>query len=691
MRILLTCLLFVLCSGNILAEDVFIIDRSRDYFPIGGKAARFMPEKERVYTAEEIRNADENLFSYDAREHISLGITKDVYWVKFKILNNTGEKIFLRTGNPVLDTAELFVYVKGDLRMKKSVLAQEGNFSIPYTPHALPFTTDTLECYLRAKADVPLMLILSVIAESRIAEVNFWQTMPDIIFFGAVLVMIFYNLFIGITTFSRIYFIYVWYSVCVLLSVAFVRGYGAVFLGEYKYLLNGNFAVFVSLLPISLAFFAKNFLQLKKRYPLGNRLMDISIILHTVAILVFWAGFVNLNVLLFQIFNPYSNLSVLFIGIYMSFKAKYPPAKIFFVAFAIYLFFSTIMNLLFLGILPFHQPLYYLLSTGSMIELVLFSIALGDKINLYRKEKEAAQMQAIELIKEQNVVLEKKVRERTAELQQANEELNSTLSTVAKQRDDIISSINYALRIQKAIIPSSAEIERHFPESFVFFRPKDIVSGDFYWFADKGNVKILAVADCTGHGVSGAFMTMIGNNMLNQIVHDNGIFSPDEILNLTSPYLLKTLSNSEGKVKDGMDISVVSFYYSDSILQKFAYAGAMNPIFIVDSAGLKEIKADKMPVGVDTKSGFSYTKHEFVLNEDTMLYMFSDGYQDQFGGTENRKFMVKSFRTMLEKESTNPAKKQLDNISRSFDSWKGTNRQTDDVLLIGLRLFCLKI
>ncbi len=309
--------------------------------------------------------------------------------------------------------------------------------------------------------------------------------------------------------------------------------------------------------------------------------------------------------------------------------------------------------------------------------------------------------------------LSQKIELQRQSLSEQAEELNTTLHTVEKQRDNIISSINYALRIQNAIIPKEQEIQKHFPESFVLFRPKDIVSGDFYWFADKmtaqGNKKIMVVADCTGHGVSGAFMTMIGNNMLNHIVHDQEVTEPNEILNLMTPLLKKTLLHSDGTVKDGMDISVVAIQYlpeEENITKiETTYAGAMNPLYYIENQEFKEIKADKVPIGGGDRQreGFTYQKHEInndkllmtddnankvISNSKLVIYLCTDGFQDQFGGKENRKFMVSKFKKLLLEISEKPMAAQKQILETTITDWilAGNETQTDDICVVGIRI-----
>ncbi len=268
-----------------------------------------------------------------------------------------------------------------------------------------------------------------------------------------------------------------------------------------------------------------------------------------------------------------------------------------------------------------------------------------------------------------------------------------------KLLSNIKASIKYSQRIQKAIIPQEKVLQKHF-DCFVFFKPKDVVSGDFYWFADKHDKKILAVGDCTGHGVSGAFMTMIGNNILNQIVHDYEIHEPDEILNLMPILLEKTLSHSDGELADGMDISIITIEklnlasFENPQGLKLGYAGAMNSLYYVQNHEFKEIKADKVPISGQTKEDFSYQKHEITIknladSENTKgltMYLCSDGFQDQFGGERNRKFMVGNFKKLLLKISEYSMPEQKVLLDDAFDAWQGNHKQTDDVLVVGIRI-----
>jgi len=344
----------------------------------------------------------------------------------------------------------------------------------------------------------------------------------------------------------------------------------------------------------------------------------------------------------------------------------------------------------------FQQYISYLILAG-FCSILIFAVFIYRSKQKEKQAKEKVQIQNQEILQKNEAIHQQK-----EELSQTLQVTESQRSEIQKKNEDITASINYALRIQNAIIPNEAELQKHF-DCFVFFRPKDIVSGDFYWFADKGEKKILAVADCTGHGVSGAFMTMIGNNILNQIVHDYEIHEPDKILNLMSPLLAKTLLHSEGKVADGMDISIISIERNNislrNVISKISYAGAMNPLYYVQSQEFVEIKADKRPIGGKIDEDFTYQKHEIRVqgledgeleNSQTLypftLYLCSDGFQDQFGGEKDKKFMVSKFKKLLLGISKKPMTEQKQLLEQTFDDWKGEQKQTDDVLVVGIKI-----
>lgn len=245
-------------------------------------------------------------------------------------------------------------------------------------------------------------------------------------------------------------------------------------------------------------------------------------------------------------------------------------------------------------------------------------------------------------------------------------------------------SLQYAQRIQYAMFTSESEIRKMFPESFIFQRPKDIVSGDFYWARKVGSRIFLAVADCTGHGVPGAFMSLIGLEFFRQIVDTHGIYQPSQILNEINRNFDLVFDNmDELHMRDGMDLSFCSI---DVVSRKMEFAGAFNPVYIIRNAEIIEIKGDKIMIGphigVDR---LPFRNHEFDLEEEDIIYLFSDGFADQFGGPEGKKYMYRRFRHLLLSIYNQPMSVQRHIMEKSLNEWKGGLEQVDDILVLGVK------
>ncbi len=354
--------------------------------------------------------------------------------------------------------------------------------------------------------------------------------------------------------------------------------------------------------------------------------------------------------------------------------------------------------------------------------------------------------------------------EQQEEIQSKNEQLTGVLDEIRKKNDAIQNSIEYAKRIQSALLLPEQELKNYFPESFILFKPRDVVSGDFYWFAEKNitastlpysstvstifegvmpeqtQTLLIAVADCTGHGVPGAFMSMIGDSLLNQIIHDQEIHRPDQILNHLTKGIQAALHQDETSQNDGMDISIVAIHKNkQNQTVRIGVAGAMNPTYLVHhletNPELLVLQADKMPIGGATNlykrkseksqntqnSQVIFTKQSILLNKEKevnklqitpnllaeatqvlghtvteqtlhfvntpcVLYLCSDGFQDQFGGADNRKFMVGKLKKTFVAHANTAMAEQKQLFDTIFTEWKGNYKQTDDVCLIGIKI-----
>ena len=250
----------------------------------------------------------------------------------------------------------------------------------------------------------------------------------------------------------------------------------------------------------------------------------------------------------------------------------------------------------------------------------------------------------------------------------------------------ITDSINYARRIQQAILPSQEIIKSVLTDSFIFFKPKDIVSGDFYWMhAIDKNYVLLAAVDCTGHGVPGALMSMMGYNLLEQIVKEHHIFEPAKILNELSKLVVESLkqTNTLSSSKEAMDIALCRFDFQNNELE---FAGAHNSLYLIRNGKLFETKADNRTIGISLAASLPFTNHKIKLEKGDCLYISSDGYADQFGGINNEKFYYQPFREMLTQIHQLPMNDQRDQLEIIMSEWKGDKEQIDDMLVIGVKI-----
>jgi serine phosphatase RsbU (regulator of sigma subunit) len=266
-----------------------------------------------------------------------------------------------------------------------------------------------------------------------------------------------------------------------------------------------------------------------------------------------------------------------------------------------------------------------------------------------------------------------------------NKILKSKNEIIEEKNKSITDSINYAKRLQNAILPSSDSVNSILPEHFILYEPKDIVSGDFYWVSEHDNKFMVAAIDCTGHGVPGALLSIVGHNAINQSVNEMGITKPAEVMHSMNTIIKKILHQDKGSdIRDGMDMALCTFDKSTNTLE---YCGANNPIYIVSDGKLNIIKASKLTVGSlqeDVKA--NPENHSIPMKKGECFYIFSDGYADQFGGTDNKKFKTGRMQELLLSLKDQPMPHQKKIIREAFVNWKGSNEQVDDVLVIGVRV-----
>jgi serine phosphatase RsbU (regulator of sigma subunit) len=497
--------------------------------------------------------------------------------------------------------------------------------------------------------------------------------------FGIELILCLYNLLLFFILRDRAYLFYSIFIIFGILTQVFLtKAYGmllALFIPVFKLFapLFNEFIFNLSLMMLFYTLFVGHFLELKKNFPKLAKVLTVLCIYFGLNALVSAYNFHMPRIL----FSPYpvgiAVLTIFIISIYTYVKG-YRPAKYFVLA-------NTALTLGFLlsilSSLKFIEK-YFIIGvfTPDQIGLVAFqlllSLALGDRINILKAETITAQEKAL-------VVLEEKVQERTAEVVRQKQEIEV-------KSQEITDSINYAKRIQQSILPPLEEIAAALPRAFILFKPKDIVSGDFYWFMRRQDGVFLAAADCTGHGVPGSFMSMLGSEKLNEAAGQSG--RVEEMLQLVNRSIKKALrqSEKEDSTRDGMDIALVNLTVSEDGAA-LHYAGANRPLWIIRNGALEieETKATKVALGGLTPDEQEFRLHRFDLKKGDSFYIFSDGYADQFS-PDDKKLMTRKFKEILLSIQDKDMDEQKRFLGRHIESWKGNMEQTDDILVIGVRI-----
>jgi ligand-binding sensor domain-containing protein/serine phosphatase RsbU (regulator of sigma subunit) len=312
---------------------------------------------------------------------------------------------------------------------------------------------------------------------------------------------------------------------------------------------------------------------------------------------------------------------------------------------------------------------FYMISFLFLIVLVYFIIS-------WRTKK----------LVQDRILLEKMVDEKTRLLKEEKELVEHVKVQLEEKNKDVTDSINYAKRIQEAILPAKETIFSVFPQAFILYRPKDIVSGDFYWFTETEDYYLIAAIDCTGHGVPGAFMSLIASTLINEIVSDKKIVVPSQILQELNNNIIKVLkqNDSENSSRDGMDMSICRI---DKNKSKLVFAGAARPLYFMRNNVLTETKGQGYPIGGHYGlMNLTYSDTEIDLQKDDVFYIFSDGYADQFRDGDKKKFTTKRLKTLLTEIAGDDMKNQRDKLNKNFEEWRGTGEQVDDILILGIKI-----
>ena len=701
----------------------------------------YFEDKTGELTFEQIKSPEfDKQFKVSEKEVLNYGFTNSAIWLKIRLKNSDlQKKDYLALVNfAILDEVDFYfqpsessnyyVFHSGDMRPFAERIINNRKFLYP-----LEFdNSETYTLYIRVANKTPLQIPFEIISEKEYQVKAAKDELGYGIFYGILCIMIAYNFFVFLSLKDLNYLYYI-FNILGSLTVLFsLSGHQSQYFFPQNPLFANQFVpVGSTLIMVGLSIFTIYFNEVRKYsrafYGLLWSFAGVGFILFIlIFIRPYWYGKIGF---LTNILGLFELIVVLASSIYC-YKKGQKSARFFILAFSLYVLGLITLILKNLAILPSNFITDNAGEIGASLEVLFLSFALSDRYNIYKKQKEATQKELIQMEKDANITLENKVIERTKELQQANNDLatlneeihqkseeieaqrdalsattsdlEETVKELNKQKTDILSSINYARTIQTAMLPFQERISNAFDKFFVFYKPRDIVSGDFYFFEEKEEYVIFGVFDCTGHGVPGAFMSMIGHQILSDIVNVKNIYSPDLILEELHNKIYSALQQDETESRDGMDGVIVSLKKntseeSKSKFEYLEYAGAMNPFYYVQTSldenqisVCKAIKGTKNALGGKQKKDNTirkFEKHSIELTGyKTNFWLCTDGFQDQFGGEKHKKFMVKSFRELLFSLHENDVKEQHKIIRTTFRNWRGFNKQIDDVLVIGVEI-----
>ena len=592
-----------------------------------------------------------------------------VWWNRFKVANSTheGKGYLLDIG---ADSAMFYYSINGkyyskEIRMGKSAGKKEVKSSDNFY---LPLNIDSNYCYINFYYSEQVDYHPIEIKSTTLEITSFYNKLIYVLFAGALLMMAVYHIILYFSMFEISYIYYTIYLLFFGLLVS-TRAYDSDWIDSIM-------PILVPGIPVSYMLFGRSFLKLKETLPKWNSIVNYLLIGLIVPLVLSYAeDYLPIGPQLANIMGAISIVGfliaffIIIVPAIICWKKGVDYAK--FIVFGNGLLLAGMIGGLICQFTIGGYSLYYGGLLGGFAEVVVFANGLGFKIREITKEKEQAQEKAL-------AHLEEKVKERTVELQAEKDKVEAA-------HREITDSIDYAERIQYSFLATKEMLDKNLGEYFVFFRPKDVVSGDFYWVDKLSNGNFAIVnADSTGHGVPGAIMSILNISSIERAV-EHGALTPAAIFNQARSYIIERLKKdgSEHGGKDGMDASIVCFNADKS---KMTYTAAQNPIWVIRDGEVIQIKAEKMPVGKHDNDHVPFIGGEFDLQRGDQVYTLTDGFQDQFGGPKGKKFMIKKMREYVLSISHLSMQEQYQKLDEVFSNWKADLEQVDDVCVIGIRV-----
>lgn len=624
----------------------------------------------------------------------NFGFVNSSFWFKGTLVNAAGmtTSAFLSIEHANLDVVQFFLF-------QDSLLVGQFSSGDTYPFAHRPLDNKYFQYPIQLAAYDTIQVLVNVqnsgeqfhvpihlLSAKKQRENDELETVFFSLYFGFILFVILINVFYSFVLKDRSAKYYVGYLIGLLALQLSLSGMGYKYMwSDSIFLANRGNPIFSSFSVALLLLFVQEFLKLKEFLPRMYRFFQVSFWMLMVAfVFSFLPGnfFFQVAVIVINVLTLIMAVAFLPISIYVL-KQDFKPARYFIGAFSMLLIFVVLFVLKNAGVMPSGFFTNFGMQIGSAFEVLLLTLALIDKFNRFQNQA-LESLQAINQLKsETNLMLEIKVAERTSQLSEQGKIL-------AFQNQEIVSSIQYAKRIQSAVFHSTHYLKQTLGEhAWALLLPKDVVSGDFYFVlpsAFNQNQVYVAVVDCTGHGVPGGFMSMLGLNFLKQSIRENEKDGVGAILMDLNARLLRNFNRTDDyheQFRDGMDIALICLNRSTGILE---YAGANNGLYLVSEMHeLQVVKPDKKSMGSSFEPSFQFTKRRFQLQEGTWICLFSDGFKDQFGGENNKKMGTSKFQTMLLDTLKMPMGEQQASLLKGFNAWRGDLEQTDDVCVLCIR------
>lgn len=688
--VLILLLISLFSLGNGTGDSVYI-DVSQIYTEKHlAKKAILIHDEEHELSPQAVVNGD-----YSSEKLIPvnndvpyLDFTQSSYWMVLNIQNQSSIKhsYYLQLGRPLTNKLTLHLFDEAN----QKIVSIEAGDDLKFDER--PIRSRHFIFPVSIPAQTKYKLVVEARSDGEILKMpmKFWtiNTFTQFVtvenfflglYYGLFILVIVLFSFIGVALREKIYLFFVLYVFCLGIFQFSLDGLAyQYFWPDYPWIGNHAILIFAAFSMLFMLLYVQRFLEFSIMPKWYQRIYVFFIT--TVALclgLSFTGG--EPYALMFPILNGVSFIIIFFFigGIIIRYRAGDQPGipitlAFIFLCIGSILFIASNVNLIQNEFLASNA-----LKFGSAAEVIFLSIAMASRYRKTQDEKIEAQEEAFRRLEEINKLkneqtekLEIQVAERTQEIVEKNDILS-------QQNKEIINSITYAKRLQDAILPSENAMIQWFKDSMVIYKPKDIVSGDFYWLEEADDKIFFAVADCTGHGVPGAMVSVLGHNSLNRCINEYGLRDAGKILDTLTELVEKTLSKNDHSVSDGMDIALCVWDKKDHL----QFAGANNPLYLIRDGELIETKGDKQPIGKFI-SRVPFTSHDIKLKKGDSIYLFSDGYADQFGGPKGKKLKYAVFKRYIMELNQYKSEKIHQELSQRFEDWKGDMEQIDDVCVM---------